>query len=131
MNLSLVPISEGLIDYCLENRIKKDEYTIDEFYFRALWILNKEFMRVIIVDDDIVGLSGFLPDKDGLLGYLILTTSYPKYAKYVIKQMREVLSKFKCQVKFTNHNDDSVIHKWYGLIGFKRVGDYWIREATI
>ena len=53
------------------------------------------------------------------------------FAMESIIKMREILNKFKCKVKFINHNDDNTIHKWYGLIGFKRVDNYWVREATI
>ena len=131
MVLNLVPISEGLIDYCFYNRINKDKQTLDEDKFKQIWLKHKQYFRIIIVDDHIIGLSGFMPDSEGLLGYLVLTNNYKKYTRYIIRQMREVLSKFKCRVKFVNHCDDSNIHKWYGLIGFKRVGDYWIREGSI
>ena len=114
-NLQLVPVSEGLLNYCFEQRLYKDRYSIDEDYFKKLWLDNKDYIRVIIVDDNIVGASGFIPSDDGLLGYLVLTNNYPKYSKYIIRKMREILSKFKCKVKFSNHNDDKTIHKWYGL----------------
>ena len=130
-NLQLVPVSEGLLNYCFEQRLYKDRYSIDEDYFKKLWLDNKDYIRIIIVDDNIVGASGFIPSDDGLLGYLVLTNNYPKYSKYIIRKMREILSKFKCKVKFINHNDDNTIHKWYGLIGFKRVDNYWVREATL
>ena len=131
MNLSLIPVSEGLIEYCFQNRLNKDKYDIDEAYFMELWLKYKTYMRIIVVDDAIVGVSGLIPGEDGLLGYLILTNSYKKYAKYIIKQIREVFSKIKCKIKFINHHDDKVTHKWYGLLGFKRIDNYWVREALI
>lgn len=127
----LIPVSEGFIEYCFEQRLFKDKYSIDEEYFKKLWLDNKQYIRVIIIDDLIIGITGFIPCEDGLLGYLVLTNNYPIYARYVVRQMREVLKKFKCKVKFLNHVDDKLIQKWYDLIGFKREGDYWVREAII
>ena len=97
-NLQLVPVSEGLLNYCFEQRLYKDRYSIDEDYFKKLWLDNKDYIRIIIIDDNILGASGFIPCDDGLLGYLVLTTNYQKYSRYVIRKMREILSKFKCKV---------------------------------
>lgn len=130
-NLQLVPVSEGLIEYCFYKRIFKDRYDVDEKYFTKLWLDNAQYMRAIIIDDNIIGIAGFIPDDEGLLGYLVLTTSYKKYAKYVLRKMLDILNKFKCKVKFINHNDDNTIHKWYKLLGFRLVNNYWIREASI
>lgn len=126
-NLQLVPVSEGLLDYCFENRLYKDRYTINDKAFKELWLDKSENIKVIIVDDYIVGAAGFIPCSDGLLGYLVLTHNYKKYSKYIIKKANEIISKFKCKVKFSNHNDDKTIHKWYGLLKFHREGNYWVR----
>lgn len=116
------------LDYCFIKRLNRHKYPIDTTYFMNIILNCLDLFRVIKVKDDIVGIVGVIPMRGYLVGYLVLTDNYPKYARYFIKEMRKVLKTFTCPVKFINHNDDIDIHRWYGLIGFKRIGDFWIKE---
>lgn len=131
MNISLKTLTKTRLKYILSNRISKDLFPLDEDKYKKIMLENKQYFKIIYYQDKIIGVIGFMPtDKQYVLdGYLILTDNYKKCVLESLRVFKKLLSKFKSDIQFCKHHDDSRVNKWYSLFGFKLEDNYWVRRV--